>query len=257
MTLLKEIIPVDTFFFRSMPTTIWGSVDLQSVDIDMQLQLQNLVASPLTEYYKEQIPILATNIFNKYETNWQKIWDTVRSDYDTFITSTSTESFTSETVESKDIDRNVSRETTENNTITVDDTTITDGTIGTTGSSSNDTTNQVNRFGMGSGGSGSPESNTTDESIGSSSSTENNDTTVTSDSETVGSNESNTAEVDTTDIDGTVTVTETRDIQGSSPLRTFQALINEEIEGRSGLAWNAYQLFIDDVRRELTLKIYP
>lgn len=252
-----DIIPVGSSFFQSMAgSSIWGTMNMQGVDVDLLLHVGNLPASPLLKHYRGDIPLLATNVYAKYNTNWKRIWDTVTATYETFITSESTETFTSETIESKDIERNVSRETTENNTVTVDDTTVTDGTIGTTGTSSNNNTNQVNRFGMGSGGSGSPESNTTDNSSGNSSSTENNDTTVTTDTSTVGSNEIDSTEIDTTDIDGTVTVTETRTIKGSSPLRTYQALIDEELAGRSGVAWNAFQLMINDVRNELALKIW-
>lgn len=72
-----------------------------------------------------------------------------------------------------------------------------------------------------------------------------------------------TSQVDETTTDGgTVTATgkesysETLHQEGSSPLRTYQALVKEEVEIRSGSAWNFTELVINDVRRLVALKIW-
>ena len=72
-----------------------------------------------------------------------------------------------------------------------------------------------------------------------------------------------TTKVDETTTDGgTVTgtgketYTETLHQEGSTPLRTYQALVKEEVEIRSGSAWNFTELVISDVRRLIALKIW-
>lgn len=55
---------------------------------------------------------------------------------------------------------------------------------------------------------------------------------------------------------GTEKITETFHSEGSSPLRTFQALIQEEVEIRTGGGWNFTELVINDVRRLIALKIW-
>jgi len=72
-----------------------------------------------------------------------------------------------------------------------------------------------------------------------------------------------TSQVDETTTDGgTVsgtgkeTYTETFHQEGSTPLRTYQALVKEEVEIRSGSAWNFTELVINDVRRLIALYIW-
>ena len=55
---------------------------------------------------------------------------------------------------------------------------------------------------------------------------------------------------------GKETYTETFHQEGSTPLRTYQALVKEEVEIRSGSAWNFTELVINDVRRLITLSIW-
>lgn len=55
---------------------------------------------------------------------------------------------------------------------------------------------------------------------------------------------------------GKETYTETLHQEGSSPLRTYQALVKEEVEIRSGSAWNFTELVISDVRRLVALRIW-
>jgi len=55
---------------------------------------------------------------------------------------------------------------------------------------------------------------------------------------------------------GKETYTETLHQEGSTPLRTYQALVKEEVEIRSGSAWNFTELVISDVRRLVALKIW-
>lgn len=49
---------------------------------------------------------------------------------------------------------------------------------------------------------------------------------------------------------------ETFEAEGSSPLRTYQALITEEIAGRSGSAWNFTELVIKNVQEEIAAIIW-
>ena len=49
---------------------------------------------------------------------------------------------------------------------------------------------------------------------------------------------------------------ETFEAEGSSPLRTYQALITEEITGRSGGAWNFTELVIKNVQEEIAAIIW-
>ena len=60
----------------------------------------------------------------------------------------------------------------------------------------------------------------------------------------------------TVESEGTELVTDTFHSEGSSPLRTFQALITEEIEGRSGQAWNFTDIIIRDVQAMIASKIW-
>lgn len=55
---------------------------------------------------------------------------------------------------------------------------------------------------------------------------------------------------------GKETYTETLHQEGSTPLRTYQALVKEEVEIRSGSAWNFTELVISDVRRLIALWIW-
>ena len=55
---------------------------------------------------------------------------------------------------------------------------------------------------------------------------------------------------------GKETYTETLHQEGSTPLRTYQALVKEEVEIRSGSAWNFTELVINDVRRMIALNIW-
>ena len=60
----------------------------------------------------------------------------------------------------------------------------------------------------------------------------------------------------TVETEGNELVTDTFHSEGSSPLRTFQALITEEIEGRSGQAWNFTDIIIRDVQTMIASKIW-
>lgn len=60
----------------------------------------------------------------------------------------------------------------------------------------------------------------------------------------------------TIDSVGTENATETFHSEGSSPLRTFQALITEEIQGRSGQGWNFTDIVIRDVQTMIASKIW-
>jgi len=55
---------------------------------------------------------------------------------------------------------------------------------------------------------------------------------------------------------GKESFTETFHAEGSSPLRTYQALVKEEVEIRSGGGWNFTELVINDVRRLIALTIW-
>lgn len=55
---------------------------------------------------------------------------------------------------------------------------------------------------------------------------------------------------------GKETYTETLHQEGSTPLRTYQALVKEEVEIRSGSAWNFTELVINDVRHMIALQIW-
>lgn len=55
---------------------------------------------------------------------------------------------------------------------------------------------------------------------------------------------------------GNESFTESFHSEGSSPLRTFQALIQEEIEGRSGQGWNFTDIVIRDVQTMIASKIW-
>lgn len=55
---------------------------------------------------------------------------------------------------------------------------------------------------------------------------------------------------------GKETYTETFHQEGSTPLRTYQALVKEEVEIRSGSAWNFTELIINDVRRMIALSVW-
>ena len=55
---------------------------------------------------------------------------------------------------------------------------------------------------------------------------------------------------------GKETYTETFHQEGSTPLRTYQALVKEEVEIRSGSAWNFTELVINDVRHMIALRIW-
>ena len=55
---------------------------------------------------------------------------------------------------------------------------------------------------------------------------------------------------------GKETYTETLHQEGSTPLRTYQALVKEEVEIRSGSAWNFTELVINDVRHMIALRIW-
>lgn len=71
--------------------------------------------------------------------------------------------------------------------------------------------------------------------------------------ETVKKNDVHSGTVDNTGRDQ---FTEDFTSEGSSPLRTFQALITEEIEGRSGQAWNFTDIIIRDVQTMIASKIW-
>lgn len=57
-------------------------------------------------------------------------------------------------------------------------------------------------------------------------------------------------------IDDTGVTEDTFHSEGSSPLRTYQALIHEEIEGRSGQVWNFTDIVIKDVQTIIASKIW-
>ena len=57
-------------------------------------------------------------------------------------------------------------------------------------------------------------------------------------------------------LGGTSSTTEEITSEGSTPLRTFQALITEELEGRSGDAWNFTELVIANVQKEIASIIW-
>ena len=55
---------------------------------------------------------------------------------------------------------------------------------------------------------------------------------------------------------GTETVTDTFHSEGSSPLRTYQALIQEELDGRTGNGWNFTNIIIKDVQSMITNRVW-
>ena len=57
-------------------------------------------------------------------------------------------------------------------------------------------------------------------------------------------------------LGGTSKTTDEITSEGSSALRTYQALINEEVEGRSGAAWNFTELVIANVQKEIASIIW-
>ena len=56
--------------------------------------------------------------------------------------------------------------------------------------------------------------------------------------------------------EGSETTSETFHSEGSSPLRTYQALIQEELDGRKGQAWNFTDIVIRDVQQMVTSRIW-
>lgn len=61
----------------------------------------------------------------------------------------------------------------------------------------------------------------------------------------------------TIDNIGNENVQETFHSEGSSPLRTFQALIQEEIEGRTGQGWNFTDIIVKDVQSMIASRVWP
>ena len=81
------------------------------------------------------------------------------------------------------------------------------------------------------------------------------------DAQSGGDTEDETRNLTTTDNgtvtrDGSETVTDTFHSEGSSPLRTYQALITEEIMGRQGQAWNFTDIIISDVQQIIASRIW-
>ena len=61
----------------------------------------------------------------------------------------------------------------------------------------------------------------------------------------------------TVDNIGNENVQETFHSEGSSPLRTFQALIQEELEGRTGQGWNFTDIIVKDVQSMIASRVWP
>ncbi len=74
------------------------------------------------------------------------------------------------------------------------------------------------------------------------------------DTGTVSNNNSHSGTIGTDEDENLV---ETFESEGSSPLRTYQALITEEIEGRHGEGWNFTLLVIENVKDAIAIPIWP
>lgn len=97
----------------------------------------------------------------------------------------------------------------------------------------------------------------TDTQRGNSTQTYNNLTdTDTRDLSSTSTSEERTTDGGTIKGQGRESFTETYHAEGSSPLRTYQALVKEEVEIRSGGGWNFTELVINDVQRLIALRIW-
>lgn len=92
--LIKEVLSPVNGLFSNMPDTIWGpDFDPSFVDIELFTRLGGLQASPLMEHYVDALGVLDTSsladlLFQRYGSNWQRVWDSLLVEYDIMLTST-------------------------------------------------------------------------------------------------------------------------------------------------------------------------
>lgn len=238
---------------------------------------------------------LADLLFQRYAGNWKHIWEALRADYDVFITSMNDETRTvtrdKSDLETRQLQDAVTEGGTDTTTDTYKDTIAVDssstktgestdsGTVNTnvdsTNTDSGSTTLETGIYGVGSSGLVNQSSETTSDnrdSLGNSATVETRALEGTNQESVTGSDKtSHTGTVDhatvsnktsTADKTGTVGTVgnelekETFHSEGSSPLRTFQALIQEELDGRSGQTWNFTELVIRDVQAMIASMIW-
>ena len=141
---LHEVLSPTNGLFSNMPQTIWGaSLDPSLIDIELFTRIGKLETSPLVDYYTvggvldtEQ---LARLLYQRYGSNWQRIWDALVVEYDIMITSTTDETRSI----ARDTTGTETRDLTDTQTGTVGDETSTDGSTTRTGSISRSGNSQV------------------------------------------------------------------------------------------------------------------
>lgn len=91
MAKIKEFIKPTYGIFSNMPQDIWeGELDSTFLDVELFTRLSNAEMSPLAIYYHEQndLKSLSELLYQRYNSNWKRIWDALREEYDIKITST-------------------------------------------------------------------------------------------------------------------------------------------------------------------------
>lgn len=283
MKTFGEVFPKRTGLFSHMPNDApWaGALIPERMDIQTWASLRSLDISPLTEAYIENgaldIAELAGSIYDQYQSNWRKLWNTLIADYDLMMPDSKTITRTSNETEDDKETRDL--HTSDGGTITrSDETTGTDirtggSTTTDSGTESVDSTNNdsvtatttVNEGLYGVGASG--DVNTTKSVTTAPTSTNSIGNTAgetTSESElvynalkdahdaTTTGNESRSltgSDTGTVENERTRSLTETEEYSGASPLHTHGKLITEEVNLRSGSFANFLDIVIQDVRR--------
>lgn len=258
---VSEIIPATDGLFSKMPDTIWGEdFPVDQVDIDFIVQSGELFASPLLTYFSEDLDSLADYLFKKYERDWQRIFDAVFLEYNIGLTSTLTETIARENQSSREYlrENDLTRTETAGEDSSTTGTSSTEDNRNTEYSSSGEASNLDSRYGIGASPA-SPDTQTDSESSSTSAEDETSQvdvsTTNISELERTVSGSENADENFTENVEDQFS--EVRTQEGSSPLRTFQALIWEELAGRSGGGWNFIELLFRDVRKEISIPIWP
>lgn len=141
---LNEVLSPTTGLFSNMPQTIWGvSLDPSLIDIELFTRIGALEASPLVDYYTEDGVLdteqLARLLYQRYGSNWQRIWDALVVEYDIMITSTLDET----RAIARDTTGTETRDLTDKQTGTVEDETSSGGSTTRTGSVSRSGNSEV------------------------------------------------------------------------------------------------------------------
>lgn len=90
---LKEVLSPVNGLFTNMPQIIWGdSLDPSLIDVELFTRIGNLETSPLVDYYTVEGVLdtekLSALLFQRYGSNWKRIWDALLAEYDIMLTST-------------------------------------------------------------------------------------------------------------------------------------------------------------------------